>query len=178
MAMAFSKPRLLIDNFLSESSLLYGIVPLTIFVTFYVFLSLYLSQTSVFLKILPISDNQYFLYGINDALVNVIDFLIFGVVIYATSKILQLYEVNIKKVFLFFMFIWNTIGLLAVPADLLSFTWNLPFLMVIHPICLIIDIAYVSEFIHKQNKINRWKSLILLTPGVIAFLAFRIIFLR
>jgi len=184
MKMAFSKPKLLLDLFLKETSSLYSIVPLVMFTVFYEILYVldYLFKAPDVIppiaQVLQIPDVQYNLYQIFlFPVVHIADFFIFGGVIYAVSRFLRLYKVDTVKTILFFMFIFNTIGLLSVVVDSLSFIWKSEFFIYVHPITGIIFFIYLMEFIHKHAEVNRWKSLVLCVTSLTITLPFRIIFL-
>ena len=184
MAMAFYKPKQIIDIFLKETSFLYSAVPLIIFTIFYEILYIldYLFEVPGFIhiiaKVFQIPDVQYNLYQIFlFPVIHVVDFFIFFGIIYAISRLLRSYRVDILKTVFFFIFIFNTIGLLAAVAGTLYFMWKLEFLIYIEPICGVIFIIYLMEFIHKQAEINRWKSLVLCVMSLTITLAFRLIFL-
>lgn len=185
MLMTFFKPKLLIDFFIKDSTLLYSIVPLILFIIFYgiLYLLSYLSQSPVmhpFPKILPIPDSQYRLYEIFFVpFVHILFFVIFGIIIYGLSKLLRFHKVNPIKVIYFFLFVFNTIGLVAAIIDLLIiYKCDFGLLAYIHPICALIYTAYIMEFIHKQAEISRLKSLVLCIPAVVVSLFFRILFIR
>jgi len=184
MAMAFSRPKQLIDAFLKETSFLYSIFPLILFTILFeiAYVLDYLFGTSGFFHILAdilgIPDIQYNLYQIFlFPIVHIVDFLVFGGVIYALSRLLRLYKVNTIKSVFFFMFIWNTIGLLGFITENLAAWWKLDFLLYAQPIYLMIYLLYSMEFFHKQAEITRRKSLVLSVASVIVFILFRMIFL-
>lgn len=184
MAMAFSRPKQLIDAFLKETSFLYSVFPLILFTILFeiTYILDYLFGTAGFFHILAdilgIPDIQYNLYQIFlFPIVHIVDFLVFGGVIYALSRLLRLYKVNTIKSVFFFMFIWNTIGLLGFITENLAAWWKLEFLLYAQPIYLMIYLLYPMEFIHKQAEITRRKSLVLSVASVIVFISFRMIFL-
>ena len=185
MAMAFYRPKLIIDIFLKEIPFLYSVVPLIIFTIWYEILHIldyfiiknppYIGLTT---KIFHLSNTQYAFYQIFlSPIVHIVAFIIFFGVIYAISRPLRLYKVDAVKTGIFFIFIFNTIGLLSAVVDTLNIKLQSELLFYVHPFTAIIFLAYLIEFIHKQAEINRWKSLVLCIAPLTIFLAFRVIFL-
>ena len=183
MMMAFYKPRHLTDCFLGEISLLYSVIPLIVFTAVYEILYVvdYVLKEPEFVHIITqifeIPDICYNFYQIFlFPVVHIADFCVFGGVVYAGSTLLQV-KVDTKKVLLFFMFIFNTIGLVSAAADALSFVWESEILMYVHPLTGIIFFGYLVKFTEKQAKTGIWKPLILSLVGLIGALGFRILFL-
>ncbi len=182
MAMAFSRPRLLLDSFLEQPSSFYSIVPLIIFTVFYEILYIldyFLEGPNfhVIAGILQIPDAQYNLYQIFlFPAVHIVDFLVFFGAVKAFSRLFRVQADTAQTVY-FFVFIWNTIGLLAAAGDTVTIVWSSPFFAYLHPLCGVIDIVYLTEFVHKDAEIPRWKSLILGTGAFTAFVGFRMLFL-
>lgn len=184
MAIVFYKPKLLIDIFSREISLLYSVVPLVMFTTLFEVASIldYIFEAPAFFHllgwILNIPDAQYNFYQIFLLpVVHIGDFFIFGGLIFAVSRLMQLHKVDTVKTVFFFMFIFNTVGLLGFITETLYFKAKIQFLFYANPIYFMIYLLYVMEFIHKQAEISRRKSLVLSIVGAIVFLSFRMIFL-
>lgn len=185
MAMAFYRPKLIVDIFLKEISFLYSVVPLIIFTIWYetlYILGYFIIQSphsiNLITKIFHVSNTQYAFYQIFlFPIVHIVAFIIFFGLIYTISRRLRLYKIDAVKTIFFFIFIFNTIGLLSAVVDTLNIKWESEFLLYIHPFTGIIFLAYLMEFIHKQTEINRWKSLVLCIAPLTIFLAFRVIFL-
>jgi hypothetical protein len=104
MAIAFSRPKLLLDRFPKETSFLYSIVPLIIFTIYYEILYVldYLFEAPGFIhiiaKVFQIPDAQYNLYQIFlFPVVHILDFVIFFGVIYVISEISKLQRIDPKK---------------------------------------------------------------------------------
>ena len=183
MAMAFYRPKAVIDLFLQESSFLYSVVPLIIFTVLFEtgYVLDYIFEAPAFFHllagILGIPDAQYDLYQIFlIPIVHIADFFIFGGVIYAVSKLLRIHKVDTVKTVLFFMFISNTIGLLGFATENLAINGKIDFLLYVQPIYVIVPLVYMMDFIHKQAGASRRMSLVPSILGLSLFLGFRMIF--
>ena len=184
MAKAFYKPNMVIDLFFKETSPLYAIVPLILFTTLFeiTYILDYIFKAPAFFhflgNILKVPDNQWNFYQIFLLpVVHIVDFFIYGGVIYTVSRLLRIRGIDIVKIILFFMFIWNTIGLLGFVTENLAFHWKMGFLFYVQPIYVVIPLLYLMEFIHKQAGISRWMSFSFSMSGLIIFLGFRMVFL-
>lgn len=183
MAMAFSKPNPLLNFFLKGPSFLYSVIPLIVFTVFYEILYIldYFFKEPDFIpviaQIFQISDIQYNLYQIFlFPVIHLADFFVFGGLIYVLSRLFQI-KIDTVKTLLFFMFIFNTIGLVSAVTDALRFVWESEFLIYVHPLTGVVFFVYLSEYIHKQAEIKRWKSCILSVASLAVTLGVRIIFL-
>jgi uncharacterized PurR-regulated membrane protein YhhQ (DUF165 family) len=110
-------------------------------------------------------------------IVHIAGFVIFFGVVYAISRPLRFYGVDTAKTTIFFVFIFNTIGLLSATVDTLNIRQQSEALLYIHPLTVIILLAYLMEFIRKQAEISRRKSLAFSMVPLAIFLAFRVMFL-
>jgi len=132
--------------------------------------------TPLLASIVQISSTQYNFYQIFlFPLIHVADFFIFGGLLYIGSRLLRLNIETVKTV-LFFVFIFDTIGLVSAVTDTLSFVWESELLIYAHPITGVVFFGYLTAFIHKQG-IQRWKSVVLSVIVLTLALLFRIIFL-
>lgn len=148
MAMAFFRPKSVLEIFLKGISFLYSIVPLIIFTIFYEILYilgyLYKAPVTPFVAVFHIPALQYNFYQIFlFPIVHVADFFIFGGLIYVGSRLLQMKIDTIKTVF-FFVFIFNTIGLVSAVTDALSFVWESHVFMYVHPITSVVFFVYLT----------------------------------
>lgn len=188
--MAFSRPRLLISGYLTESSLRYGIVPAIVSEVPYVFLgalnNLLQPQSSPsfnpITQTLQLSRREMpLLQVINHPLVGIADVFLFIGVIYAIPRFLGLKRVSVKAAVSFFMFLRCKFCTLTWFADLLvtyrPFEWDFGFQNFIHPLAALAFVVYLMEFIHKQAEIERWKSLALASLNIMVVLAPRTIFI-
>ena len=180
MMMAFSRPKLLLAVFPEEQ--LYSIVPLIIFTISYegLYIVDYLfkgPKIHVLAAFLTISDAQYNLYQIFFfPFIHIVDFFVFGGLIYIGSRLLRLH-INTTKPVLFFVFIFNTIGLVSAVADALTFVWKVEYLVYVHPITGVVFLWYLIQFIGAHAETNRVPSCILSVTSLAVTLGFRIIFL-
>ena len=128
--------------------------------------------------ILQIPHTQYNLYQLFlFPSIHIADFFIFGGLFYSGSKMIHNNAVNPWKAVLFFMFIFNTVGLVSGAVDSLTFFADGEILMYIHPITGVIFCAYLAAFIHQQAEITRRKSALLALVSLSGALIFRLIFL-
>ncbi len=109
--------------------------------------------------------------------VHIADFFVFGGAIYVISKILHLHKIDTVKVLLFFVLIFNTVGLVSAVTDTLSFVWESEFLVYVHPMTGAVFLGYLTEFIHRQAETSRWKSFILSLVSLVVTSEVRIVFL-
>lgn len=184
IVMAFYRPQFVLDFFLKEISFCYSAVPLIMFTVYYEILYVldYLFTDADFMHILAsimhIPDAQYNFYQIFlFPAVHIADFFVFGSTIYVISKILHLHKIDTVKVFLFFMFIFNTIGLVSAVTDTLNFVWESEFFIYVHPMTGAIFLGYLTEFIHRQAETSRQKSFVLSLVSLVVALGFRVVFL-
>ena len=184
MGEAFYSPKSLINNLINETKLFqYSLLPLILFTAGYEFLSILafiFKQPLIPLpKILPISDEQYQFFQIFFLpVVHIVDFIVFYAVLYGFSRIIRDHTIDISIITYFFIFIWNTIGLISFTLDLISYVWPWEFWFYIHPITGIIYAIYGVEFIHKQSEIKRSKAALLFIPSMVTFFFFRMLFIR
>lgn len=188
MAMAFSRPRSLINRLLTETSAWYGVLPYLLAFTLYegVYAQQYLvgyqQAAAPFPPILPIPADQYELYRIFCApLVRTVDVFIFWGTVVALSRLLRIRQISPGAVVTFFLLIGGTYALAALVVDLLALllhsynplTWGL-----VHPLVGLIDTAYVIAFTHRQAGIPLWKAMVLGLSSMIGAIAFIALFLR
>ncbi|MEW5816609.1 MAG: hypothetical protein AB1798_14605 [Spirochaetota bacterium] len=119
-AMAFYKPKSVLGFFIKDASYLYSIIPLVIFTILFEisYIVSYISNAPAFShflgRILKIPDHQYDFYQIFlFPVVQAADFLLFGGVIYLIAKLMRLDKIDVAKTVIFFIFTWNTIGILG-----------------------------------------------------------------
>ena len=186
MARVFYKPKSVIDAFLGGIPSLYSIVPLAIFTILFEisYILDYLYHPSSFSfhllgDILGISTAQYDLIQVFIfPIVHILDFFVFGGLIYALSKSAKPFKIETQRTVLFFMFIWNTIGLLGFVTESLGIWFGLDFILYLtQPAYLIAWILYLAVFISQQVEITKWKSAGISITSVVMFLAFRMLFL-
>ncbi len=183
MGMAFSSPNTLVERFREESSALYGLVPLAIFVGIYeilYFLEIMfrLYPETPFLRILPIPDSEYPVFMLFFApIFNLVDYLVFAGVVHLYFQWFHIIKINIRKVVIFFMLIWNTIGLTAALGDLINFFWESWVFALIHPMTGVVFIAYVAAYLHTHVEISKGKAWGISITGVMAFAVPRVFFL-
>ncbi|HEX6384330.1 MAG TPA: hypothetical protein VF177_06650 [Anaerolineae bacterium] len=179
--LAFTSPRRLLEGFLLETSLLYGLVPFAIFVIAYEFLYVwnYLQQRPLaFTRLLPVPEQAYYLYqALFAPLINIADVLVFAGVLTMVAQLAGCPGIDTKKVTSFFMFM-ATFGLIAFVGDIISCVRPLPILIYLHPLVGLISLAYTTEFIHRQAMVSRGKSLAILLPAWVAYFLFRMVFFR
>ena len=186
MGMAYTQPKSLLEQFMAERSMLCGLVPLFIFIFLFeiecILCHLYQwPSPNIFPLVLPIPEAQYQLYELFfGPFINLGSFLIFYIFFFITAKFLRIQKESIVKSTFFFMFIWNTIALLAVPLDLFnaSSLGRLEFLGYYHPLALIIDIMYVILFLSYEAEISKRRAFSSIFPALFLFLTFRSLFLR
>ena len=184
IVMAFYRPQFVLDFFLKDISFCYSAVPLIVFTVYYEILYVldYLFKDADFVHILAdimqIPDAQYNFYQIFlFPAVHIADLFVFGGAIYVISKILHLHKIGTVKVFLFFVFIFNTIGLVSAVTDTLSFVWESEFFIYVHPVTGVVFLGYLTEFIRRQAETSRQKSFILSISSLVVKLVFRVVFL-
>lgn len=184
MVMAFYRPKRVIDFFLQKPSFLYSVFPLIVFITLFEIWAVldYISGAPAFLnlftQIFGIPEVEYNFYKIFLLpIVHIVDFVIFGGVIYSVSRILRIHKLDTTKTIFFFMFVWNTIGLIGFITEYLSIRGKMDLLLYVQPIYAVINLVYPVEFVHKQADVSRRKSLVPILSGLIVFLGFRMIFL-
>lgn len=182
MVMAFLRPKKLLGFFLGNPSPLYSVIPLAMFTLYYEILYImdYLFKepgvTPLLTSIVQISSTQYNFYQILlFPLIHVADFFVFGGLLYTGSRLLRL-NIDTVKTVLFFVFIFNTIGLFSAFTDTLSFVWESELLIYVHPVTGVVFFGYLTAFIYRQG-IQRWKSVVLSVIVLTLALLFRIIFL-
>lgn len=180
MTMAFSRPKLFLALFPEEP--LYSIVPLIIFTTVYevLYIGDYFFKgpsIHVLAAIFNIPDSQYNLYQIFFfPLIHILDFFVFSGLIYVGSRLLHLH-INTKKTVLFFVFIFNTIGLVSAVTDALTFVWESEYLVYVHPITGVLFLWYLIQFIRVHAETKWLTSCILSVTSLAVTMGFRIIFL-
>jgi hypothetical protein len=169
LLMAFSRPRLLISGYLTESSLRYGIVPAIVSEVPYEFLGAlnYLLQPQSSPSFNPITQalqlcrrEMSLLQVVTNPQVGIADVFFFIGLIYAISSLLGLKRVSVKAAVSFFMFLGRKFCTLTWFADLLvtyrSFEWDFGFQNFIHLLAALAFVVYLMKFIHKQAEIERW----------------------
>jgi hypothetical protein len=139
--MAFSKPQLLIEHYLTESSLLYGIIPAIVSEVLYEFLG------SLNYLLQPQSGSSF-------------------------NPIAQALRLAKREI--------SLLQIVTHPDLLVTFRplgWGFGFLDFIHPFAALACVVYLTEFIHRQAEMDKWKSLALVLPSVIVVLTSRTIFI-
>ncbi|MCK4818185.1 hypothetical protein KA005_20615 [bacterium] len=184
MLTSLYRPKATIEGFLSETSLRYSILPLILFTLLFeiTYVLDYLNKAPALFhflgRLFDIPDAQYnliqvFLFPV----IHVLDFAVYGAVINLLSKALRVQTVVPLKAVIFFMFIWNTIGLVGFITETLAIQGIVPLLIWLQPLYLVVYALYPMEYLHKQASIQRWKSIVVHGISLFTFLSFRMLFL-
>ena len=99
-------------------------------------------------------------------------------VIYGFSRIYKDYEIDTIKITYSYMFVGNTIGLIALVLDIISYIIPCEFCAYIHPICGIFYGIFLVYFIHEQSGIEKSKATLIAIINLVAFFSFRMLFIR
>ncbi len=181
MAMVFWNPRKFLNIFPEEDLFSYSVLPLFLFMVYYEILYIldcfFKSSgfTPVIALLFQISDIQYNVYQIFlFPVIHIADFFIFAGSLHVFSRLLW---ISVARTAFFFLFIFNTIGLVSALADSIRFVWELELLLYIHPLTGILCFVYLTEFIRRRTRIARLRSSILSLMSLAVTLGFRIVFL-
>ncbi len=185
LAMAYYRPRSLVEEFVRETSLLYGLIPFAfkfIIVDELLYLQAYLVNArpvSPLPKVLPIPDEGYYLWVmILGPIMNTLDAGVFAVMIAASARLPGWKRLSSLKATAFFLCVGAAFGLAAIVVDQVYQRWPLPVLTWIHPLAGLVSIGYLAAFFRCQAGLLRWQALTLAVLATLVFLSFRIILFR
>lgn len=192
VGMVYCRPRQLLDQFATEPSLWYGLLPFTVLVALWELknsLVDFCAPVSASDKLVPSFVPRGLSVGTGDvgtqmvifALVYAFDVLLFAGVVYGLATLFRLNQVPVRSVSSFFMLVVGSISVLALLTDAILefrlFGWDWTLLPYMHPLVALVEIAYLPVFVSRQASISRWQSAILVVPAMAVGIGSHVLFL-
>lgn len=179
MGMVFARPTRLISSFLKESSVWYAIVPFVLYIAaceagwLSAFATGYQQAINPLPKLLPIADDQYYLYqAIFGPFVKGAGIFIFGGSVAVLGKALKAPSFALTPVVVFFTLVGYTLALVAIGVDQVI-VWG-PFdgvvrfaLSTIHPLVFVVAVAYVMVYVQRHSGMEVWKTAVVVIPSMV-----------